>query len=94
MTGFTGNDYLDIPTFDVMSITGDDNPDTPVSSLMGITDLKLCLKHQCREAIRRHLITANPYGKLFVRIPLLGLPAVINRYLLFNVSIATDENDD
>ena len=94
MAGFTGNDYLDIPTFDVMSITGDDNPDTSVSSLMGITDWRLCLKHQCREAIRRHLITVNPHGNLFVRIPLLGLPAVITRYLLFNVSIATNENDD
>ena len=94
VTGISLEAYPAIPVSHATGIPEEDNPDTSVSSLMGITDWRLCLKHQCREAIRRHLITVNPHGNLFVRIPLLRLPAVITRYLLFNVSIATDENDD
>ena len=61
---------------------------------MGIKDWKLCLKHQCREAIRRDMIDVNPDGNLFLRIPRLGLPTVITRYLLFNVSLVTEDNDN
>ena len=78
----------------LLVVAGEHYPDIPVSHVMDITDWKLCLKHQCREAIRRHLVDVNPHGNLFVRIPLLGLPSVITRYLLFNVSLVTEENDD
>ena len=45
------------------------------------------LAHLCRQAIRKHLIELDPHENLFSRIPKLGLPAVPNKYLLYNVSL-------
>ena len=50
-------------------------------------ELRLRLKHLCREAIRNHLITLDPHAHLFKRIPRLGLPSGLNNYLLYNMSI-------
>ena len=50
-------------------------------------DLKFCLKHHCREAIRKHLIKLNPHENLFGRIPKLGLPSSVEEYLLYNMSL-------
>ena len=54
-----------------------------------IEDLKdnLDLKHLCREAIRKHLIDVNPYENLFGRIPQLGLPSIVNNYLLYDCKL-------
>ena len=51
-------------------------------------DLKLCLKHLCREAIRTHLLNLDPHHHLFDRIPSLGLPLKMSRYLLFDIDLA------
>ena len=55
---------------------------------------KLQLKHMCREAIRKHLLKLDPHQHLFVRIPRLGLPSALNKYLLFNQSLDDDKDDD
>ena len=50
-------------------------------------DLRLCLKHACRETIRKHLIDLDPHKHLFDRIPQLGLPFSLSEHLLYNVSL-------
>ena len=57
-------------------------------------DSKFQLKHICREAIRKHLLDLDPHQHLLGRIPKLGLPNVLNRYLLFNETLDDDELDD
>ena len=57
-------------------------------------DLKLCLKHLCREAIRNHLLKVEPHTHLFGRIPQLGLPSLVNEYLLYDISLNDDDDDD
>ena len=54
-------------------------------------DLKLCLKHLCREAIRDHLLNLDPHTHLFGRIPQTGLPKPLVKFLLFDV---LSEEDD
>ena len=51
----------------------------------------LSLKHLCRKAIRKHLLELDPHSHLFGRVPKLGLPTLLNEYLLYDV---TFENDD
>ena len=55
-------------------------------------DLRLCLKHACRETIRKRLIDIDPHKHLFDRLPQLGLPHSLTEYLLYNVSL--DEVED
>ena len=50
-------------------------------------DSKLILKYLCREAIRRHLLELDRHENLFVRVPILGLPQALKRYLLYDVSL-------
>ena len=58
-------------------------------------DLKLNLKHLCREAIRKHLLKLDPHTHLFGRVPRLGLPFLLNDYLLYDVTCEpADENDE
>ena len=45
------------------------------------------LKSICRKAIRRHLLLLNPHQHLFNRIPQLGLPSILDKYLMYNVSL-------
>ena len=51
----------------------------------------LKLKHLCREVIRSRLITLDPESHLFNRIPLLKLPSIIQDYLLYGMSLETEE---
>ena len=55
---------------------------------------QLSLKEKCREAIRKHLLDIDPHGNLFHRIPKIGLPSVLDRYVLFDMSIDDDDGDD
>ena len=55
---------------------------------------KLQLKHICREAIRKHLLKLDPHQHLFGRIPRLGLPNALKKYLLYNQSLDGDDNSD
>ena len=48
------------------------------------------LHHRCRETIRRHLLKLDPHENLFFRIPRLGLPSRLAKYLLYDTSL--DEN--
>ena len=50
-------------------------------------DLKLNLKHICREAIRKHLLDVDPHTHLFIRVPQLQLPSSLTEYLLYNLSL-------
>ena len=64
-----------------------------------IKELKenLALKHLCRETIRKHLIDLDPHEHLFGRIPKLGLPSIVNDYLLYDHALndkKTTGNDD
>ena len=56
-------------------------------------DVKLQLKHICREAIRNHLLKLDPHTHLFGRVPRLGLPAALTDYQLFNMSIEEKNGD-
>ena len=59
-------------------------PKKEVSTLMNL----------CRLAVRTRLIVLNPKRNLFIRIPRLRLPWLLNSYLLYNVSLdKNDEND-
>ena len=58
-------------------------------------DLKLNLKHLCREAIRKRLLYVDLHTHLFDRVPKLGLPFLLNEYLLYDVTCEPrDENDE
>ena len=41
----------------------------------------------CRMTIREHLLTVDPHQNLFIRVPQLGLPCRLARYLLFGASL-------
>ena len=45
------------------------------------------LRASCRQKIRKHLLDINRHGNLFCRIPRLGLPSLLSRYLLYYVSL-------
>ena len=66
----------------------------PVPDYLLFKDLKLNLKHLCREAIRKHLLDVDLHTHLFDRVPKLGLPSLINSFLLYNMSLDDDDNDD
>ena len=55
---------------------------------------ELCLKHRCRETIREHLLELDQHLNLFMRIPKLGLPSLLSRYLLYDMCLSTDYTDD
>ena len=55
---------------------------------------KLELKHICREAIRKHLLKLDFHSNLFGRIPKLGLPSLVTKYVLYDQSVDDDDDDD
>ena len=57
-------------------------------------ELQLCLKNMCRNAIRKHMISLDPQSHLFNRIPQLGLPPSLTEYLLYNMSLDDDEEEE
>ena len=59
--------------------------DTP--KYLDLSELELCLKHICREAIRSHFLEINPHLHLFDRVPPLGLPTSLSEYVLYHVSL-------
>ena len=63
-----------------------------LQDVLHLKDEKMQLKHICREAIRKHLLDLDPHRHLFDRIPRLGLPEVMNQYLLHYASL-DDDND-
>ena len=51
------------------------------------------LKHLCREIIRKHLLGIRTVN-LFCRVPLLGLPSLLNQYILYDVSLDQEYTDE
>ena len=70
---------------------GDDDIDDLAG--LGLKDIKMQLKHICREAIRKHLLYLDPQSNLFSRIPFLGLPHMINQYLVYDQSLDDDSDN-
>ena len=58
-----------------------------IPKMLKFEEKKLELKHICRMAIQKYLVKIDPHSNLFRRIPKLGLPSQITKYLLFNVSL-------
>ena len=52
---------------------------------------ELRLSHLCRDVIREHLLELDTHKNLFVRVPRLGLPAGLARYLVFDMSLNGDD---
>ena len=52
--------------------------------------IQMCLTNLCRESIRKHLLQISNVN-LFVRVSELGLPAMLQEYLLYNISL--NKND-
>ena len=48
------------------------------------------LKSQCRKAIRNHLLNLDPHTHLFCRVRKLGLPKLLQRYLVYNENVYDD----
>ena len=56
-------------------------------------DQRLSLKHICRESIRKQMIRADPHSHLFDRIPTLRMPASLQHFLLYGLSLDVAEDD-
>ena len=52
------------------------------------------LENLCRVAIRDYLLQLNAFNNLFGRIPRLGLPSPLVRYLLYDFSLDDDDDDN
>ena len=63
----------------------------PKASLIYPPQEEMSLMHQCRQLIRKHLLQMSPVN-LFVQVPQLELPTLLQEYLLFNAAL--DDNDD
>ena len=74
--------------------TLEDVPETNIPDCLQFEDVKLQLKHICRETIRKHLLDLDPHHHLFERIPQRGLPDLMNQYLLYGESLDDDDDDD
>ena len=63
-----------------------------------LQEIRPCLKHLCRKAIRNHLLELDEHGILFNRVHKLGLPTSIADYLVYNVpppdSYKNSDSDD
>ena len=51
------------------------------------SDPVLILSHLCRGAIRKRLLDVDPHVNLLIRVPKIGLPSRLTKYLLFDVSL-------
>ena len=70
-----------------------DGPNT-LPDCLSFDNLGFCLKHLCRETIRKHLrFTDTEDANLFNLVPELGLPSLLTNYLLYNVSLDLDDDD-
>ena len=68
--------------------------DAEIPDCLSFDDIKLNLKHICREAIRKHLLNLDPHAHLFYRVPRLELPSLLTEYLLYNQTLDDDVNSE
>ena len=61
--------------------------------LQDIRKIQLSLKWACREVIRKKLIQLDPHTNLFIRAPKLGLPKLLQSYLLYDMSVDCRESN-
>ena len=73
-------------TVDSKHLTDDLGQKIPIPDYLLNENLKLCLSHLCREAIRKHLLQMSNLN-LFRRIPRLVFPHHLREYLMYYVSI-------
>ena len=59
----------------------------------GRSGRQLSLKDLCRMSIRDHLLHLDRHSNLFIRVPKLGLPSLLARYLLYDITLDTCEMD-
>ena len=74
--------------------TLDGIPDEEIPDCLKFDDLQLELKHICREAIRKHLLSLDPHTHLFGRVPRLGLPSLLTEYLLYQQTLDDDDIEE
>ena len=75
--------------------TLDGIPDAKIPDYLKFDDdVKLELKHICREAIRKHLLSLDPHTHLFGRVPRLELPSLLTEYLLYNQTLDDHVNSE
>ena len=55
--------------------------------LQDFKKIQLSLKWACREAIRKKLIQLDPHTNLFIRVPKLRSPKILQSYLLYDMSV-------
>ena len=67
--------------------TLDGPTDENLPDCLMIQTLRFNLKHLCREAIRKHLLSLDAHTHLFNRIPQLGLPRLLVQFLLYDVTL-------
>ena len=65
----------------------DEDNDINEFAVLELGGVRMQLKHICRHTIRKHLLNLDPHQHLFGRIPELGLPEIINQFLLHDESI-------
>ena len=83
---------MDSTTLEKNELFGEITP-IEIEESLQITDIKLSLQHQCRQAIRKHLIHLEPHIHLFHRIPKLALPPSVSHYLLYNISLDDESKE-
>ena len=75
--------------------TLDNVTQSKIPDCLKFEDLQFQLKHICRETIRKHLFDLDPHHHLFGRIPKLGLPNALSKYLVYDESLdESDEDED
>ena len=91
---FAAGETINGATVVINDVNGEERK-AAVPDYLLFDDLKLNLKHLCREAIRKRLLYVDLHAHLFDRVPKLGLPFLLNEYLLYDVTCETrDENDE
>ena len=91
---FAAGETIDGTTVERGDYYGNGKVQVPIPEFLLHQDLRFCLKHLCREAIRKHLILLDPHTHLFDKVPRLGLPAALQEYLLYGMSLDDRDDDD
>ena len=89
---FAAGEILDGTTVKEMDHTGRETK-AQVPDYLLFKDVEFRLKHQCREKIRKHLLDVDRHTSLFHRVPQLPLPHIVIDYLLYDLSLESDDDD-
>ena len=64
----------------------------PVPDCLLDKNQTICLKSSCRKTIRKHLLKIDLHTNFFQRIPKLGLPSQLQKYLLYATTLDLTED--